>query len=95
MHTAIAGDPSQLSAKAAQRHALWQRQRRLAAPLTLGRPVRLIGDVIERSVQQARGATETAEDAIVRHPASAGRATGKVGIVHGPETSTPSPTVRC
>jgi len=62
---------------------LWQRQRRLAAPLTLGLPPRLIGDVIERAVQQARGSVEA--DAILGHPASTGRATGPVRIVHGPD----------
>ncbi|MFR9779492.1 PEP/pyruvate-binding domain-containing protein [Micromonospora sp. MS34] len=85
VNTAIAGDPSQLSAKAAERFALWKRQCRLAAPLTLGRPARLIGDVIERAVQEARGAVETGEGAIIGHPASAGRATGRVAIVHGLE----------
>jgi rifampicin phosphotransferase len=69
----------------AQRRELWQRQRRLAAPLTLGRPARLIGDVIERAVQQARGTAETAAGAIVGHPASAGRATGPVRVVNGPD----------
>ncbi|MFG2059584.1 PEP/pyruvate-binding domain-containing protein [Micromonospora sp. NPDC048930] len=85
VNSGIEGDPGQLSTRVAERRALWQRQRRLTAPLTLGRPARLIGDVIERAVQQARGTTETAEGAIVGHPASAGRATGEVAIVHGPE----------
>ncbi|MEU2702997.1 PEP/pyruvate-binding domain-containing protein [Micromonospora aurantiaca (nom. illeg.)] len=85
VNSGIEGDPGQLSARVAERRALWQRQRRLTAPLTLGRPARLIGDVIEHAVQQARGTTETAEGALVGHPASAGRATGEVAIVHGPE----------
>ncbi len=67
-----------------ERQGSWQRQRRLAAPLTLGRPPRLIGDVIDRAVQQARGSGTTAEGAIVGHPAAAGRVTGPVRIVHGP-----------
>ncbi len=67
-----------------ERQGSWQRQRRLAAPLTLGRPPRLIGDVIDRAVQQASGSGTTAEGAIVGHPASAGRVTGPVRIVHGP-----------
>ncbi|MFJ8579343.1 PEP/pyruvate-binding domain-containing protein [Micromonospora sp. NPDC093277] len=83
--TAVAGGPSRLSTAIDERRALWQRQRRLPAPLTLGRPVRLIGDVIERAVQQARAGAETAEGAIVGHPASAGRATGTVAIVLGPQ----------
>jgi hypothetical protein len=68
-----------------QRCELWQRQRRLSAPLTLGRPARLIGDVIDRAVQEARGAAEPAEGVILGHPASAGRATGPVHIVYGPD----------
>jgi hypothetical protein len=41
-----------------ERRQRWQRQRGLAAPLTLGAPARLIGDVIDRAVQQARGPRE-------------------------------------
>jgi phosphohistidine swiveling domain-containing protein len=68
-----------------ERRHLWQRQRNLAAPLTLGQPARLIGDVIGRAVQEARGEREVGENVIVGHPASAGRATGPVRIVHGPQ----------
>ncbi|MBQ0897648.1 hypothetical protein KBX37_32135 [Micromonospora sp. U56] len=68
----------------AERRQRWQRQRRLAAPLTLGTPPRLIGDVIDRAVQEARGPREVAAGVIVGHPASAGRATGPVRIVHSP-----------
>jgi rifampicin phosphotransferase len=67
------------------RRHLWQRQRNLAAPLTLGQPVRLIGDVIGRAVQEARGEREVGENVIIGHPASAGRATGPVRIVQGPQ----------
>jgi phosphohistidine swiveling domain-containing protein len=66
-----------------RRRLLWQRQRGLAAPLTLGAPVGPIGDVIERAVVEARGPHEVPADAIVGHPASAGRATGPVRIVRG------------
>jgi rifampicin phosphotransferase len=68
-----------------ERRHLWQGQRNLAAPLTLGQPVRLIGDVIGRTVQEARGEREVGENVIVGHPASAGRATGPVRIVQGPQ----------
>jgi phosphohistidine swiveling domain-containing protein len=68
-----------------ERRHLWQQQRNLAAPLTLGQPVRLIGDVIGRAVQEARGEREVAENVIAGHPASAGRATGPVSIVRGPQ----------
>jgi rifampicin phosphotransferase len=68
-----------------ERRQRWQRQRGLAAPLTLGTPARLIGDVIDRAVQEARGAREVPAGVIVGHPASAGRATGPARIVHGPD----------
>jgi phosphohistidine swiveling domain-containing protein len=68
-----------------QRRETWQRQRALAAPLTLGHPARLIGDVIDRAVQEARGEREIGEGVIVGQPASAGLATGHVRIVHGPQ----------
>jgi phosphohistidine swiveling domain-containing protein len=68
----------------ADRRALWQRQRRLAAPLTLGRPPRLIGDVLEHAAGQARS-TDFAAGAIVGHPASAGRATGPARILTDPQ----------
>jgi pyruvate,water dikinase len=69
----------------AERRRQWHRQRTLAAPLTLGTPARLIGDVIDRAAQRARGPRPTPAGAIVGHPASAGRATGPVRIVHGAE----------
>ena len=82
----LAGDGKPLKPETlAERRLRWQRQRGLAAPLTLGAPVRLIGDVIGRAVQQARGPREVPAGALVGHPASAGRATGPVRIVHGPD----------
>jgi len=53
--------------------------------LTLGRPARLVGDVIDRAVQEARGRREVGDCVILGHPASAGRATGPVRILHGPQ----------
>jgi phosphohistidine swiveling domain-containing protein len=69
----------------AKRRALWRRQRSIAAPLTLGAPARLIGDVIGRAVREARGPGGVAAGVLLGHPASAGRATGPVRIVHGPQ----------
>jgi rifampicin phosphotransferase len=68
-----------------ERRHLWQRQRNLAAPLTLGQPVRLIGDVIGRAVQEACGEREVGENVIVGHPASERSASGPVRIVQGPQ----------
>jgi phosphohistidine swiveling domain-containing protein len=77
-----------LTAVVAERRDHWQQQRRLAAPLTLGRPPRLVGDVIARAVEQARGTTDShagaEESVIVGQPASAGQATGPVRIITDP-----------
>jgi rifampicin phosphotransferase len=80
-----AGETGSLASTVRQRRHRWQQQRTLAAPLTLGHPMRLIGDVIERAAQAARGQREVGDGAILGHPASAGRATGPVRIVHGPQ----------
>jgi phosphohistidine swiveling domain-containing protein len=81
----LAGDGEPLQPETlAERRQRWQRQCGLAAPLTLGMPARLIGDVIDRAVQEARGHREVPAGVIVGHPASAGRATGPARIVHGP-----------
>jgi pyruvate,water dikinase len=69
----------------AERRERWQHQRRLAAPLSLGRPPRLVGDPIAGTVRAARGTGIVAEGAIVGHPASPGRATGPVRIVESPD----------
>jgi phosphohistidine swiveling domain-containing protein len=79
------GQAQPIGAIVRERREHWQRQRTLSAPLTLGRPPRLIGDVIDRAVRQARGPREVGEGVIVGHPASAGRATGPARIVHGPQ----------
>jgi pyruvate,water dikinase len=78
----LAGNADSMVAIVRERRQLWQRQRSLVAPLTLGR-ARLMGDVIDRAVQEARGEREVGEGVIVGQPASAGRATGPVRIVQG------------
>jgi pyruvate,water dikinase len=83
--SAIAGQINGQIAGTGEQREIWQHQRQLAAPLTLGHPAPLIGDVIDRTVQQARNGATTAEGAIIGHPASTGRATGPVHIVHGPQ----------
>jgi rifampicin phosphotransferase len=83
--SALAGQISGQIAGIGEQREIWQRQRQLAAPLTLGHPAPLIGDVIDRTVQQARHGAATIEGAIIGHPASTGRATGPVRIVHGPQ----------
>jgi rifampicin phosphotransferase len=67
-----------------RRRAAWERQRRLLAPLTIGRPPRLIAKELLAAVEAVRTTAPAPEDAIVGQPASPGRATGPVRIVHGP-----------
>jgi rifampicin phosphotransferase len=67
-----------------RRRATWERQRRLLAPLTIGRPPRLLAKELLGAVDAVRTTGPAPEDAIVGQPASPGRATGPVRIVHGP-----------
>jgi rifampicin phosphotransferase len=67
-----------------RRRGRWERQRRLLAPLTIGRPPRLIAKELLSVVDAARTSSPAPPDAIVGQPASPGRATGPVRIVHGP-----------
>jgi pyruvate,water dikinase len=67
------------------RRAVWERQRRLIAPLAIGRPPRLLPDVVERAVARIRRAPRGDGHALVGQPASPGRATGPVRVVRGPD----------
>jgi rifampicin phosphotransferase len=67
-----------------RRRDIWERQRRLLAPLTIGRPPRLLTKELLGAVDAVRTTSPAPEDAIVGQPASPGRATGPVHIVHGP-----------
>jgi phosphohistidine swiveling domain-containing protein len=67
-----------------QRRGTWERQRRLLAPLTIGRLPRLLAKELLGAVDAVRTTGPTPEDAIIGQPASPGRATGPVRIVHGP-----------
>lgn len=82
--SALTGTAESLGGTAGRRREAWQRQRRLVAPLSLGRPPRLIGDPIARAVEATRGGLAAPAGAIIGHPASAGRATGRVRVVDGP-----------
>jgi phosphohistidine swiveling domain-containing protein len=67
-----------------RRRAIWERQRRLLAPLTIGRPPRLLAKELLAAVEAVRASGPAPQGAIVGQPASPGRATGPVRIVHGP-----------
>lgn len=68
-----------------KRRATWEHQRRLSAPITLGSPPRFIGDPIAHAVTAARSTDELPVGAIIGHPASIGRATGRVRIITSPD----------
>jgi rifampicin phosphotransferase len=68
-----------------QRRGQWERRRRLVAPLSIGRPPRLMEDVMTRAVDAVRTPGGVLEGTLVGQPASPGRATGPVRVVHGPE----------
>jgi pyruvate,water dikinase len=70
--------------QAERRRAVWDQQRRLPAPITLGAPPRLIGDPIGRAVEAVRDAGDLPDGAIVGHPASIGHAIGRVRLISGP-----------
>jgi pyruvate,water dikinase len=67
-----------------RRRSTWERQRRLAAPLTIGRPPRLLARELLAAVEAVRTSGPPPEGAIIGQPASPGRASGPVRIVHGP-----------
>src|SRR6266700_1903318 len=67
-----------------RRRATWERQRRLPAPLTIGRPPRLLAKELLAAVEAVRTGGPAPEGAIVGQPASPGRATGPARIVNGP-----------
>jgi rifampicin phosphotransferase len=68
----------------ARRRGTWERQRRLLAPLTIGRPPWLLAKELLAVVDAVRTTGPAPQDAIVGQPASPGRATGPVRILHGP-----------
>jgi pyruvate,water dikinase len=68
----------------ARRRAEWERQRRLVAPLTIGKPPRLLERSLAGAVEAVRTDERPPEGAIVGEPASPGRATGPVHIVRDP-----------
>jgi rifampicin phosphotransferase len=66
-----------------RRRGTWERQRRLLAPLSIGRPPRLLAKELLAVVDAMRTTGSASEGAIIGQPASPGRASGPVRIVHG------------
>jgi pyruvate,water dikinase len=70
--------PSRLAEAAEGRRSAWRRQRRLPAPLSLGQPPRFLRSILEQTPPAG-----TPDGALVGQPASPGRATGPVRVIHG------------
>ncbi|WP_307609820.1 PEP-utilizing enzyme [Pseudarthrobacter sp. W1I19] len=66
-----------------RRRADWLRQRKLDAPLILG-TLPILGNAFERLADAARSTRKAPPGALLGHPASPGRARGRVRIVDSP-----------
>lgn len=69
----------------ARRRKEWARQRKLSAPLQLGKMPPVVGNMFDRIANSARSTRDVPTGALVGHPASPGRAEGRVRVVDGPE----------
>jgi pyruvate,water dikinase len=78
------GEYEDLKKAVAERKERWERQRRLAAPLALGDPPRAIRSLVHGAAEAARTRPVPSDALLVGEPASPGRASGAVRIVHGP-----------
>jgi rifampicin phosphotransferase len=68
-----------------ERREEWEGRRRVVAPLTIGKPPRLLENILTRAVDAVRTSAGVSDGAVVGEPASPGRATGRVRVVSGPE----------
>jgi rifampicin phosphotransferase len=76
--------PASLAHAVQQRRTRWQQQRRLAAPLMLGKAPALGRRVYQRAIDVARSGASPPEGALVGEPASPGTATGRVRVILDP-----------
>jgi rifampicin phosphotransferase len=76
--------PASLAQVVQERRTRWQQQRRLAAPLMLGKAPALGRRVYDRAIDIARSGESPPEDALVGEPASPGTATGRVRVILDP-----------
>jgi rifampicin phosphotransferase len=76
--------PASLAHAVQQRRTRWQQQRRLAAPLMLGKAPALGRRVYQRAIDVARSGASPPEGALLGEPASPGTATGRVRVILDP-----------
>jgi phosphohistidine swiveling domain-containing protein len=70
---------------AAERRRKWESERRLAAPLFLGDPPRMLTTLLEAADRAVRDPSPAAATSLRGTPASPGRATGRARVVHSAE----------
>ncbi len=68
-----------------RRRKEWLRQRKLPAPLSLGKLPPLFGNTFDRMANSARSTRDLPAGALLGHPAGPGRARGRVRVVQGPK----------
>ena len=76
--------PASLAHGLQKRRTRWQQQRRLAAPLVLGKAPALGRRVYQGAIEVARSGASPPEGALVGEPASPGTATGRVRVILDP-----------
>jgi pyruvate,water dikinase len=80
---ALAGNRTSLTAQAESRRRTWERQRKLAAPLVVGKLSRMMAGML-KSLDQATRTPRGDRPGLPGAPASPGRATGPVRVVRSP-----------
>jgi rifampicin phosphotransferase len=76
------GEPTaRLDAEAVDRQRRWEQQRRLAAPLVLGRPPRMLTSLLDAADRAMRDPSPAAPSGVRGTPASPGRATGRARVI--------------
>ena len=85
LRTTAEGFDKDRRSEVARRRTAWEQSRRLVPPLEIGKPPAVARGPIAGAVAAARSAAPRREDVLLGHPASPGRATGRVRIVQGAE----------
>jgi rifampicin phosphotransferase len=84
LESALSGAPPPSAETVRGRQERWERQRRLIAPLQLGKAPAIGRRVYQKAIETARTGAKPSEGAVVGEPASPGRATGPVRIILDP-----------
>jgi pyruvate,water dikinase len=84
LESAPSGAPLPSPEAVRERREQWEHQRRLIAPLQLGKPPALARRTYVKAIAAARTGAPPAQGALVGDPASPGRATGQVRVILDP-----------